>query len=371
MSNLDFTTAHHSCERDLPENVSRSMFLSLVGLIAVLLVAMEIKAQSDNYPVNLPFTQDMWIGQWLRLDDLPDDHTVIIGASRMQFGFIVDTWEQQTGDRPLLLAWPGQPTAPILNELAERESFTGTVLCGIAPSFSFIAEGPPWGKWISNNIKRAETTEWSLSFHLSLATQYFIRPWIKCINDAAYSPIANMFARFPFPNRKGILEPVIWRFDASRDENMQMRFLDIVEQNVDRQKLILKLQASIYDRLTHFGPANMDTLLSQFQSSVKKIKSRGGKVIFIRPPSNGSFRQFERDHYPRNKYFDRLVSETGCLGIHFEDYPELRNFRGVEESHLSKADGIKFTQRVIGILQRKGTISQSGFNSPLVHPSNE
>ena len=108
--------------------------------------------------------------------------------------------------------------------------------------------------------------------------------------------------------------------------------------------------------LHHYGPADMDPVVAQFKKDVKTIESRGGQVIFLRPPSDGTFRQFERDYYPRERFFNRVVQETGCLGIHFEDYPELRDFICVEESHLSVEDSLEFTKRIVDILRREGAI---------------
>ena len=77
------------------------------------------------------------------------------------------------------------------------------------------------------------------------------------------------------------------------------------------------------------------------------------KIVFS---CDGKYRQFERDYYPRKHFFDRVVQETGCLGIHFEDYPELRDFICVEESHLSVEESLKFTRRIVAILRTEGAI---------------
>lgn len=65
---------------------------------------------------------------------------------------------------------------------------------------------------------------------------------------------------------------------------------------------------------------------------------------------------FESEHYPCEKFFDRVVTETGCLGIHFEDYDELKDFICVEDSHLGVEDGLEYTRRLIQILRRENVI---------------
>lgn len=345
---------YHSHDRPLPDSIGRRRLITVFCILTALLIGMEIKARQDNYPVNFPFTADMWAKQWHRL---APEQTVFIGASRMQFGMIVNEWENQVGDRPLLLAWPGQSPIPVLKQLANRETFNGTIICGVAPSFTFIKQDVPWQEWMKNNIKRAEIGRVSLSYHMSVAAHGILRPNVKCLNDAAYSPVANSYFGFPIPNRNNLLPPIMFRFNASRDDDNQMRFLDFVENDSERQGLILKRMQTAFVRMQHFGRADIGPLLKDVQADVQQIQNRGGRVIFLRPPSNGAFREFENEHFPRAECWDRLIKETGCLGIHFEDYPQLEELVCVEDSHLSKADAILFTQRVIDILETHGVVT--------------
>ena len=330
--------------------------LTVAGIMLVLLTAVEMTARQRGYRVNFPFTPDMWVGQWYRLDALPDDHTVFIGASRMQFGLIVNEWQRQTDVRPLLLAWPGSPPGLVLHELAKRKSFKGTIICGIAPPFSFVSPEFPVHEWTRRNLAEAATRRTSLAFHLSYKAQYFLKPRFRCLNDAAFSPIAILYEHFPVPDREGLLTPIIFPFGATRDGDMQMRFTDEMEVSKEKLEFIARIQRAGHRRLAHYGPTDMETLIGQYTQDVKTIEKRGGKVIFLRPPSDGRFRAFEKEHYPRDQYFDRLVKASGCYGIHFEDHAELRSFRCVETSHLSKSDALEFTRRVVEILRRDHVI---------------
>ena len=345
-----------SHKRAIPEPAGKCLLLSVVGIALILFVAMELKARQDNYPVSYPWQADMWVAQWYKLDSLPADHTVVLGASRMQHGLIIKEWEKLTGIKPLLLAWPGSLPGPVLTELAKRESFRGTVLCGIAPACSFPNEHAPWRQRILNNIRTAKANQYSLSYHLSIATLYFLRPRFKCLNAWNYSPVEILYRTFPIPNHKDLLTPSIFPFWATRDGDIQMRFTDKFESSTEQKEHMARIQATAHKNIRHYRPGNMDQMVEQYKEDVSTIESRGGKVIFIRPPSNGKYRQLERIDYPRQKFFDRLPQETGCIGIHFEDYLELRDFVCVEESHLSKSDAQEYTRRIVGILRREGVI---------------
>jgi hypothetical protein len=69
-------------------------------------------------------------------------------------------------------------------------------------------------------------------------------------------------------------------------------------------------------------------------------------------PSTGEVWELEKQVFPRTKYWDRLIKETGAPGIHFEDYPQLSRYRCPEWSHLSPADAVTFTSDLIRIIEQ-------------------
>jgi hypothetical protein len=86
--------------------------------------------------------------------------------------------------------------------------------------------------------------------------------------------------------------------------------------------------------------------------AVKKIRGRGGEVVFVRPPSAGLYYEHEQRAAPRVKTWDRLLKETGSFGIFFDDYPEMRHLEVPEWSHLSQASSVKFTRAYVTVLAR-------------------
>ena len=188
-----------------------------------------------------------------------------------------------------------------------------------------------------------------------MAARDFLIPTFKFLNSGAYSPILLAYTYFPVPNRHGLLTPDIFPFGGSLDRELQFRFRPNAESVLDLDVLETITEAGLR-KLRYYGPGDMDPVIEQFRKDVNTIESRGGQVICLRPPSDGTFREFEREDYPRERFFDRVVQETGCLGIHFEDYPELRDFICVEESHLSVKDGLEFTRRIVAILRTEGAI---------------
>ena len=103
-------------------------------------------------------------------------------------------------------------------------------------------------------------------------------------------------------------------------------------------------------------PIKGDTLEAFFallKNSIDKIKSRGGSVVFIRPPSGGSFLARENKLFPRAEYWDQLIKHTHVSGFYYKDFPAVADMVCPEESHLSPSDAKIFTKTLINFLKEK------------------
>ena len=103
----------------------------------------------------------------------------------------------------------------------------------------------------------------------------------------------------------------------------------------------------------------LQKIFTEVQNSVAKIKARGGKVIFVRTPSSGGYWANEPIQFPKAEYWDKLISITNCNGIHFMDYPSLKNLTCPEWSHLSRPNAIYYTKELIKILEQQHWFTHS------------
>jgi hypothetical protein len=92
------------------------------------------------------------------------------------------------------------------------------------------------------------------------------------------------------------------------------------------------------------GRKALDKVLERAEAAVKKLRARGVTVIFVRPPSNGRYYEFEQRVFPRKDTWDVLLARTGAPGIHFEEHPEMQGLDLPEWSHLSRKDAERFTE---------------------------
>ena len=106
--------------------------------------------------------------------------------------------------------------------------------------------------------------------------------------------------------------------------------------------------------------APLDSLLETVKQATDKIKARGGRVLFVRTPSSGPFWAGEQQGYPREKYWDRLLSYTNTPGIHFMDDKATDHYVCPEFSHLTPEDAIDYTKHFIRILH-----DQQGWTFPV------
>jgi hypothetical protein len=98
----------------------------------------------------------------------------------------------------------------------------------------------------------------------------------------------------------------------------------------------------------------IEEMFASIKTAVNKIKKRGGEVMFVRTPSSNPMWGGEQMGFPREKFWNRLLQETGTEGIHFADYKETSGFICPEWSHLSPADAVVYTHHLLRHMEEKG-----------------
>jgi hypothetical protein len=73
--------------------------------------------------------------------------------------------------------------------------------------------------------------------------------------------------------------------------------------------------------------------------------------VLLRLPVSSPLREREQQLAPEGFTWDRLVRENGVPAIHFGEHKELNAFECPEWSHLSAADSVEFTRRLVPHLQ--------------------
>ncbi len=98
---------------------------------------------------------------------------------------------------------------------------------------------------------------------------------------------------------------------------------------------------------------DLDGIFNSVKSDIDKIRSRGGDVLFVRPPSSGLYKEAEMKGFPRAAYWDRLLAFTGSKGVHYSDYPATAELICPEWSHLCPADAVIYTKSLVKALKEE------------------
>ena len=336
----------------MPEsNLVKHGFWS-AGIFLVALLGWELYLRSDG--VDNAFDDDAALFANSRKQVyLPKDKsTVFIGSSRIKFDLDQPTWESITGDHPVQLACVGSTPLPVLYDLAQDEKFRGKLIIDVTEGL-FFSQNPGNRQRPEDGLKYYHdlTPAQRVSFEINKPLQQSL----VLLDKENYS-INALFDKLEVKSREGVFMGPIFprdfeRTKLNRQSGMLPAFLaDTNQQN--RQKEIWAFFARGRTKPPIDG-APLDSILQEVKKAVDQIKARGGEVVFVRTPSSGAFLAGEQKGFPREKYWDKILSVTGCRGIHFMDYPETDHYVCPELSHLSPADAIHYTEHLARTLQNE------------------
>ncbi len=349
-SNFDFSRA-------IPDLPWRQLALTAALLAAAAAVAWEIRARRLGYAPTLNDTPDLWAQERAKLKP---DSIVIIGDSRALFDSDLDALERGLGQRPLQLALVGSCAYPILENLVADEKFHGTIIVGLLPALWLVPQGAPVDNSLTA-LKRFASRTWAqrASHHLGL----FLEGHVAFLKQEDLT-LKQLLLRLPIANRPGAhvpphLPPYFYTLDHDRRARM-------FEPCAHPGLLQTRVQTGWIPLFTPPPPPSYvpkeiffksvgEAIEKRFKDTadtVHQLQARGGKVIFVRFPHSGVLKELEDKATPRAGPWDRIIKETGAPGIYYSDYPELSGFDCPEWSHLSAADSVEFTKRLVPHLKK-------------------
>ncbi len=340
-------------QRPIPSAHWRAVGLLTLLLVTLFLGIWESYWRSEGYTPSFENTKDLWAHARAKVgQDGPRD-TVVIGSSRILFGFDLDMWQQANlGPRPLMLPLVGTSPIPVLHDLADDPSFTGTLICGVTEVVFFVPAPAPPAKESAEFVQYAKS--WSPTARASLFLSVPIESALASLNLEDLSLDALLKRWLPLANRPGTrVPPQFPPYFASIDFDRRNKMWSRTETDPALQHKVQQIWLPLIKIAPPFAGEGLTALLEGVKSDVAKIRARGGRVIFVRYPSTGEFLEIERELWPRADYWDRLLAVTGAPGIHYEDYPELSGFQCPEWSHLTRADAVTFTRNLAPLVRAK------------------
>ena len=337
--------------REVPVQPWGRILLGAFVLFAILIGAWEWYwrawgAKPDYYNSNAE-----WAQQRRRIDNGEGNKTVLIGSSRVLFDVQLPVWEKLTGERPIQLALEGTTPLVTMENLAADPNFTGHLMVGVAPDlfFSGFAYRGDALKYYQKETPSQRIGNW--------LSRKLIEPYFAFFDEDFALP--KVVKRQDWPARPGVPNRLDVRKLAVSEADRNTHMWDKVYTDVAYRDLARSVWAQ---HLNGPPPPDMDTpekvaksIDTQIQRAVDaiaKLRARGVKVVFVRPPNAGPYHEFDEHVFPRAKTWDVLLAKTGAPGVHFEDYPELQGFDPPEWSHLNPDDAVRYTAALVPLVER-------------------
>jgi len=309
-------------------------------LVVALMVGWESYWRIQGFTPSVNNDENLWALARGRVAGQPNG-VLLIGSSRVQVGIDPDSFTRATGwPRPIQLAIAMGSSIPILRDLARDPEVSQRIVCGIHPQIFFDPTRQLDGT-SARYIRRYD------AFTPADVVEARLRTVTQRSLVASRPPL--------FPNR--ILaslrqgqhpQPAHTTFDIERFGRSDVRMMTNVA-------LQLKLGAAIW-RNWRGRPGTADEVERMTRLTARytrEIRERGGDVVFVRMPTNGSTLAREKALFPRTEYWDRFAASVDAVAIHFEDHPELQGFEQPDGSHLDQRGSAEFSAALGKILVRE------------------
>jgi hypothetical protein len=339
----------------------RSSFIlaAILGLISIL--GWEMYWRSQGLIPNIDDNNNLSAIQRAKLEKPADNLVVFIGSSRILFDIQLDLWKEQTGTEPAMLAFQGASPLPVLRDIVDNTDFKGTIVVGVTPGLFFSTtfdKAPP--------VSRAQER----------LDHYYDRTYAQRINHNLSIPLQKNLAFVTVADefwdsdvdlgtllwskvrdeRAGPKPAPFYQFeDVSLDRNVQM-----LERVTNDTAYANTIKLAWQDMLSgDMPPPDKKSTTEFFLEYAKKFQEKGGKLVLVRCPSDGWFKEIEAKGLPRTEFWDSLVIRSKLPAYHYDDYEQFRNLNLPEWSHLSKEDADFFTNEIIKIFKKDGVLTNS------------
>ena len=310
---------------------------------AALLAGAEATWRARGVAPSVRDSVDLWAFHREGLRDepaAPGGPAVIVGSSRAQWGLDPATFAARRGGRvPTLLSLVGDDAEAALADLAADPGFRGTVVAG-------FLEEPPVAPPGSRAADRVAVAGRGLSLPDRLAVRLAgaadgltIRrrgtDWLAVAKD--------LLRGRPLPRDSA------WRHGFDRHVWAAGEPRRAGPTTADPWR---DVPAEGWSRAAWRARAGRQA------AAARRIAGRGGRVAFVRFPSDGALRARTDRAFPKSELWDPwaagFAGDPRIEAVHYRDVPGLRGFRCPDGSHLDLTDRPAFTAALLDELDRRG-----------------
>jgi len=294
----------------------------------------------------------LWAQKRAEIYQPRDKATVFIGSSRIKFDLDIPTWKNLTGENAVQLSLVGTSPMLLLKDLAEDEKFRGKLVVDLTEVL-FFSQNPVFHKSAKEAINFYKNQ--SPSERLSSRINFALESQFAFLEERRFS-MNTLLNDLEIPNRPGVfvVPPFPKGFEwTTFDRQTYMSDMFLTDSTEIKRQTSIWSVLIMSDKTPPIDGKILQETFDEIKLAVDKIKSRGGQVVFIRTPSSGPMEEGEQKVYPRQKYWDALLTYTNTPGIHYLDNPVTASLICPEWSHLAPKDAVVYTRELIKSLQQK------------------
>ncbi len=339
-------------------NLKLSLIIALT-LSVISITTWELYWRSRGKIPDLDDDKNLWAVQRDRLKDLSNKDVVLIGSSRVLYDIELNTWQKETGMRPIQLACAGSSPIPVFHDLVNKTKFNGTILVGVTPGIFFsttFPEASPWKRPLTR-VKYYHDRTYAQRFNHWLSMPLQKNLVFVSRSEEGWSDdidLKSLLKSIPSHNRTG--KPPEPPFNAfgyiEEDRNNPM-----YEKTSSDTAFASSIQRVWKEFISsNKKPPQKEATTKYFAADAEIFRKRGGNLILLRCPSSGWLKEGEDKFLPRTAFWDYLVQATNARAYYYEDYDQLKNLSCPEWSHLSASDAKIFTTEIVKIMKKDNAL---------------
>ena len=315
-----------------------------MGSVAFLLVALllslwewEARTRIGLHAGDLGDSPQAWAEARRAADLAP---VAIIGDSRILFDTDQERFHALTGVRPVQVAHVGTNARMLLETFADDPNFHGLLIVGLADTMYF---GMPvmglGGTAVDGYFKNGKPAQLS-GLWIDRQLQKYV-----AFMDNEYR-LSRMVNEFDTGWRKGVDSPYedVWKISETLPGRQYFMW-----DRIETDSYLRGHARHAWDGFKGdpIPPPLAKAVIERSAEAVRRIRARGGDVIFVRPPSAPQIRVNEQQRIPRTRGWDALLKGTGAVGVHADDLAQAQKLNLPEWSHLSRACATVFTDAYV------------------------
>jgi hypothetical protein len=325
--------------RDIPARPWVRMGAIVFVLVALLLSGWEwhVRSSIGLRAGDLDDSSQSWAEQRRIASTAP---VAIVGDSRILFDTDLDRFEQLTGVRPVQISIVGTNGRTLLEEMANDRRFNGLLIVGLADLSYFRPAGIGIGAPYLHNRDRNRLP--------SQISGLILDRWLQrrlAFLDSEYR-LSTQVKQVDTGWRRGTDSPYedVWKLSEVSDGRQYFMW-----KRIETDSYLRDHARHAWDRFK--GPPLPQPIAAKVversAEAVRRIRARGGEVLFVRPPSSPELRTIEERRLPRAKGWDMLIAGTKAKGIHADDLQQAQQLVLPEWSHLTRACATVFTDAYV------------------------